>query len=187
MAKDKKKTDLNEMSAYTKEDAYQNLEMTNTWISNIDTKVSFAMAFVGVLIGVIFEMGFPRALQRVCEVSHVKELKCEEILGVILVCLLYVVGFASIVSFMFAIIARTKNLNNVSSIFFFGSIGKMDLQSYKEKINKMTEQQIIEDLAEQIHTNASICSQKIRWYNQGTKFLMATIILWFICVLFRLI
>lgn len=31
---------------YTKEDAYQNLEMINTWISSIDTKVSFALALV---------------------------------------------------------------------------------------------------------------------------------------------
>ena len=132
-------------------------------------------------------MEVPSVVQRVCEVSHVKELKCEEIIGVISVCLLYVNGFASIISFMLAIIARTKNLNNVSSIFFFGSIGEMELQRYKEKIKNMTEQQNIEELLEQIHTNSKICSRKIYWYNLGTRFLMATIILWFICMIFKLI
>lgn len=175
------------VQAFTKEDAYQSLEMVNTWISNMDTKVSFALAIAGVLIGIIFGSGFPNALQRVCEVSKLAELNGGEIIGAILVCLLYLVSFSSIISFMLSIIARVKNLNNVPSVFFFGTIEKMNLQNYKEKLNQMTEQQIIEDLEEQIHTNSRICSQKAKWYNIGIKCLMATIVLWFICMVFRLI
>lgn len=48
-------------SAFEKEDAYRSLEMVNTWISNLDTKVSFALALVGVLTGVIFSEGLPNA------------------------------------------------------------------------------------------------------------------------------
>ena len=173
--------------AYTKDDAYQSLEMINTWISNIDTKVSFALALAGVLIGIIFEEGFPNALQRICEVSKLAELSGGEIIASILVCLLYIVSFWSIVSFMLAIIARVKNLNNAPSIFFFGSVGKMNFQNYTEKVSQMTEDQIIRDLEEQIHTNSKICSQKAKWYNIGIKFLMAMIVLWFICMVFRLI
>ncbi len=174
-------------AAYTKEDAYQSLEMINTWISNIDTKVSFALALVGVLIGIIFASGFPKALQRICEVSKLAELSGGEIIASLFVILLYIVSFLSIISFMFAIIARVKNLNNAPSIFFFGSIGVMSLQNYTDKVNQMTEDQIIRDLEEQIHTNSRICSQKAKWYNIGIKFLMVMIVLWFICMVFRLI
>lgn len=172
---------------YTKDDAYHSLEMINTWINNMDTKVSFALALTGVLIGIIFGRGIPKVLQKVGEVSKLAELNGGEIIAAILVCLLYIISFLSIVSFMFAIIARVKNLNNAQSIFFFGSIGQMDLQNYRDKLKQMTEQDILEDLEEQIHTNSKICSQKAKWYNIGMKFLLTTIVLWFICIVFRLI
>ena len=60
---------------YTKDDAYHSLEMINTWINNMDTKVSFALALTGVLIGIIFGTGIPKALQKVGEVSKLAELK----------------------------------------------------------------------------------------------------------------
>lgn len=183
----KNKKEVPEIQAYTKEDAYHGLEMINTWISNLDTKVSFALALVGVLIGAVFGAGFPKALQRVGEASKLAELNGGEIIAVVLVCLLYAASFCSIVSFVITLIARVKNLNNTASIFFFGSIGKMSLQSYIEKTEQITERQLIEDLLEQIHTNSRICGQKIKWYNIGTRFLVATIVLWFVCMVFRLI
>lgn len=185
MAQDNNQQQVN--VAYTKEDAYRSLEIVNMWISNMDTKVSFALALAGVLISYIFASGFPKALKRICGVSKLSELSGGEIIASILVILLYFVSFLSIISFMLAIVARVKNLNNAPSIFFFGSIGLMDLQNYTDKVSQMTEDQIIRDLEEQIHTNSKICSQKAKWYNIGIKFLMAMIVLWFICMVFRLI
>ena len=172
---------------FTKEDAFRMLEMINTWISNIDTKVSFALALSGVLIGSVFSTGLPNALQRISEVSKLKELNGGEIIGAILVCILYVVSFISILYFMLAIIARIKNPNNFQSILFFGSIATMKLLDYKTKVNSMNQQEILEDLGEQIHINSMICNKKAKYYNKGMKFLMATIVIWFICMSFRLI
>jgi len=179
--------DQNTGGKYERADAYQSLEMINSWISNIDTKVSFALALTGVLIGFIFSTGLPSALKRVSEVTKLAELSGGEIIGAILVCLLYIVSFISILCFMLAIISRVKNMNNALSIFFFGSISGMELQNYKDRANQITEKEIIEDLEEQIHTNSRICSQKAKWYNKGIKFLVVTIALWFVCMTFRLI
>ena len=104
---------------FKKEDAFQTLSMINTWIGNIDTKISFALALAGVLIGMIFSGGLPDAFQRITQVSKLSELNGGEIFAALLVGLLYCASFLSIVSFMWAIIARVKNLNNVSSLFFF--------------------------------------------------------------------
>ena len=172
---------------FKKDDAYQTLSMINTWIGNIDTKISFALALAGVLIGMIFSGGLPNAFQRITQVSKLSELNGGEIFAVLLVGLLYCASFLSIVSFMWAIIARVKNLNNASSLFFFGSIGAMELQNYRDKANQITEQDLIDDLEEQIHTNSRICNQKAKWYNNGIKFLLITIVLWFICMAFRMI
>lgn len=173
--------------AFKKDDAFQTLTLINTWIGNIDTKISFALALAGVLIGMIFSNGLPNAFQRVTEVSKLAELNGGEILAAILVSLLYFTSFMSIVCFMWAIIARVKNPNNISSVFFFGTIGKMKLQDYRDKMNQIAESELIKDLEEQIHTNSKICNQKSNWYNKGIKLLLATIVLWFICMTFRLI
>ena len=47
--------------------------------------------------------------------------------------------------------------------------------------------EMIDDLEEQIHTNSKICSLKAKWYNMGIKFLLLTVILWFVCMIFQLI
>ena len=176
-----------ENRGYEKEDAYQSLSMINAWIGNIDTKVSFALALGGVLIGLIFEKGIPSAFKRIAEVSKLAELNGGEIIAAILVGLLYLFSFLSIISFIWAIIARVKNINNVSSIFFFGSIAGMELENYIERANGITEEEVIKDLEEQIYINSKICSQKAKWYNIGVKLLAITIILWFISMTLSLI
>ena len=176
-----------ENRAFKKEDAYETLGIINTWIGNMDIKVSFALALAGVLIGVIFEKGMPSAFERITEVSKLAELSGGEIIAAILVALLYLSSFISILCFMLSIIARVKNLNNASSIFFFGSIGNMTLENYKSAVKDMDEKEMIDDLEEQIHTNSKICSLKAKWYNKGIKFLLATVILWFVCMIFQLI
>lgn len=49
MAQNNNQQQQNTSSAFEKEDAYRSLEMVNTWINNLDTKVSFALALVGAL------------------------------------------------------------------------------------------------------------------------------------------
>ena len=40
---------------------------------------------------------------------------------------------------MIAVLARIKNSNGAESVFFFGTIGNMKLEKYKEKIKKRFE------------------------------------------------
>ena len=63
----------------------------------------------------------------------------------------------------------------------------MTLENYKSAVKDMDEKEMIDDLEEQIHTNSKICSLKAKWYNEGIKFLLATVILWFVCMIFQLI
>lgn len=173
--------------AFDKEDAYETLGIINTWIGNIDTKVSFSLALSGALIGVIFDKGMPHIFRRIAEVSNLKVLSGGDLIGAILVILLYLLSFISILCFMLSIIARVNNPSNAPSVFFFGSIGNMTLANYKSSVKDMEEQDIIDDLEEQIHTNSMLCSLKAKWYNNGMKCLLATVILWFICMIFQLI
>ena len=47
--------------------------------------------------------------------------------------------------------------------------------------------EMIDDLEEQIHTNSKICSLKAKWYNKGIRFLLVTVVLWFVCMIFQLL
>ena len=173
--------------AFDKEDAYETLGIINTWIGNIDTKVSFSLALSGALISVIFDKGMPRIFKRIAEVSNLQVLSGGDLIGALLVALLYLSSFISILCFMLSIIARVNNPSNAQLVFFFGSIGNMTLVNYKSSVKDMEEQDIINDLEEQIHTNSVLCSLKAKWYNRGMKYLLATVILWFICMIFQLI
>ena len=173
--------------AFDKKDAYETLGIINTWIGNIDTKVSFSLALSGALISVIFDKGMPYIFKRIAEVPNLKVLSGGNLIGAILVVLLYLASFISILCFMLSIIARVNNPSNVPSVFFFGSIGNMTLANYKKSVKAMNDQDIIDDLEEQIHTNSALCSLKAKWYNRGMKYLLATVILWFICMIFQLI
>ena len=51
----------------------------------------------------------------------------------------------------------------------------------------MDEKEMIDDLEEQIHTNSKICSLKAKWYNKGIRFLLVTVVLWFVCMIFQLL
>lgn len=63
----------------------------------------------------------------------------------------------------------------------------MTLENYKSAVKDMDEKEMIDDLEEQIHTNSKISSLKAKWYNKGIKFLLVTVILWFVCMIFQLI
>lgn len=174
-----------EKKAFKKDDAYQTLEIINSWIGNMDIKVSLALAFVGVLIGSIFKEGQPNAFQKIGCIFNICKTEMTSILAVILVILLYGASLLAIIYFILAITARVQT--QAQSLFFFGSINKMQLNEYRNKVNNLTEQELIEDLEEQIHTNSRICSLKVSNYNKGLKSLIVTIVFWFVCMIFQLI
>ena len=62
-----------ENNKYSREDAYQSLEMVNSWINNVDNKISYALAFIGVLIGFVFIQDTPKTIENI---SQADEFNC---------------------------------------------------------------------------------------------------------------
>ncbi len=170
---------------FGKEDAYQVLEMMNSCIRDTDMKVSFTLAFVGVLVSSIFGEELPNAFQKIANELNICKVEAIDILAVMLVLLLYGVSFFAIIYFILAIIARVQVHNH--SVCFFGSVSKMKLDEYKDKVKNISEKEMMEDLKEQIYINSCICSLKVSYYNKGIKCLVVSIGCWFICMIFQLI
>ncbi len=171
---------------FTKDDAFQTLNIISSWISNIDTKVSFALALAGILIGSTFGEELPKSFEKILNAAKFSDINSIEIISSIVVVLLYISSFLSILFFVLAIIARAKT-RNYFSLFFFGTINDMNLKEYQKSVNKLNEEELLLDLEKQIHINSKICCLKIKLYNIGMYFLISTIILWFVCMIFKLL
>lgn len=169
---------------YSKEDAYQTIDLINSWINNVDTKTSFALAYVAVLMGFAFANGTSTVFQ---EAKNTCPLTCGIIFKLILVLMLYGASVGAIINLFMAVIARVKNDSGKKSMMFFGSISQMSINDYKAKILNMDEKDIIKDLLEQIHTNSRICMKKIKRYNKGIVYLIIATIICFVSVAFGII
>ncbi len=151
---------------YSKDDAYHTLDFINSWINNVDAKTSFALAYVAVLIGFVFVNGSPAVFANIQSTEKITS--CMLIKAVIVIAL-YGTSFLSIIFMFLAIKARTNNVSGKRSVMFFGTISEMELNDYKAKTLNMGEKELTKDLLEQIHTNSTICTKKMRFYNIGMR------------------
>lgn len=167
-----------------RESAEQTFGQVISWINSVDTKASYALSLTSILTGFILIQGIPQAFS---SIRDSESFSMALLGGVILVSLLYLSSYAAILLLVCAIVARTSANNINRSHLFFGHISKMDLGKYVQEFTDLTEEQYVNELLEQIHTNSKICMKKISFYQRGIYSLIIAISLCFICCLFQLI
>lgn len=164
---------------YTKEDAYQILNMINEWTRSSDTKTSILLAFISLLLGF--------TLTVFNGITYIKELEIVNFLAVVIVffLILYVVSAViAVVCCCISLTARLKLKNfQTSSIFYFGDIANCTKEVYISKTSEISEADMLKDLKEQIEINSRITKRKFQWFNYG---LIASIILFFCAILLLL-
>lgn len=174
-------------SCYTKDDAFQTLQSTQSWITAMDAKASYAITLVGVLISPMlnsderaFDVGsfFEKASQ------HLRDGLFDW--SIFILVFLYAISFCAIICFLQVLFARTKNKSQRKSNFFFGTIASRDLRNFISSVREQSESKILEDLLEQIHINLQICTRKSKWYNRGIISLIVTVVLWFLVAVFKM-
>lgn len=65
------------------------------------------------------------------------------------------------------------------SMVFFGGIAKLDGVSYVDRLRQMTDTQLLEDWAAQIHRNAEIARDKFGWVRAGMLWSFISVLPWF--------
>lgn len=168
-----------EAQKYTKEDAYQTLELINNWINNVDTKASFALAFIGIMLGFCFTGDLPAAF---ISFQKAQNKTIDLWIEVIAVVILITFGVITSTVLLSVLIAKAKNTSGKKSVMFFGTIAEISLNDYKSKTMNMSETDLTKDLLEQVHTNSIICTQKFKRYNTG----MVMMIIFFIAEILML-
>lgn len=174
---------MNRTETTTKEDAYKNLELVNSWINNIDLKTSFVLAFLGILLGNVLNVNNLKTLKDFVLVP-INTMNFIELLKVIIVILLFLSSATSVILLILTLLARVKVNSMPKSNYFFGDISKMDRKDFLNSCRKINEKAIKKDILNQVYINSKICDYKSNLYNKSIIFTIATIVLMFINYIF---
>ena len=170
-------------TAFEKEDAYRSLELINGWIENLDTKASFLLAYIAVLMGFVVSNGLPSIFNTSVPLPITKDF----IGKALCIVLLYLSLISSVIILLLVLTARTKAKSKESSLLFFNEISKMGLNDFRSKVLNRTEEELVNDVLEQVHTNAVICTKKSRFYNWGVKGTFLATITYIGCIMLRVL
>lgn len=163
---------------FMKEDAYELLELTNNWIGHMDSKASFLLAYLAVLIGFIVSDGVPRIFTELTDSPTAIILWVE----ILLVILLYLTWLLSLGFLLGTLTARVKTKKIEPSLLYFGDISKLSSDKYKMAILNRTNEDLINDILDQIHINSTICSQKSKLYNMGLVTTLSATGIYIVCM-----
>ena len=128
-------------------------ERTLGWITTADVKVGVAIALDTAMLG-----GLAAAFAG--SDYHLRTAWCY---------FFVVVATAGMAFAMFCagMAALPRMRGPVKSMIFFGRVAKKDADAYVEEFSKMTEKELLVDLAKQIHRNAEIANEKHHWVRKS--------------------
>lgn len=178
-----------------RENSFKKLELVNFWISNIDNKISFILAFVGIYIGFIISKGMPNVFKDISNIAikDIVTLNFGQVFSILIIVIMYLTAIFCLILLLLALIGRVDSKIykdhklKINSLLFFGSIANMNYSNYKEKCERESKGQLINDINSQIYINSKICDYKFKLYNYSIKLLISSFIIFCICELFNII
>ncbi|MEW9575653.1 hypothetical protein U9K47_09385 [Bacillus toyonensis] len=172
-----------------KEEAVQTLERINFWISNCDTKISFSLAFAGILLGGFFSSGIitgslnklMKGLKEIDKNTPYLRIQYLEITTVVLV--VFIILMIVSLTYFFrgkkgSIDTGVYNEADLSkdSTLFFGTIQNKSFIVFKNSMIGIKKDELVNDYLSQIYINSKICNRKFTLYNKGVNWLIASTI-----------
>lgn len=100
-------------------------------------------------------------------------------IGCLTTILVVLTAWTTAVSVVFAgLVVRPRTDGPERSLFFFGRIAEMTRQDYGASLTSATDQELLKDLADQIHRNAEIAIEKHSWSRRSISAAFLAGILW---------
>ena len=169
--------------------AKSTLEIVNSWLGNIDQKISYLLALSTAIAGFLLSQGEPAAFKDFMAALNTSQLSLIILIKCGTVVLVYIFSLLSIIFFLLAVKGRVKPNSSIKSHLFFGTIGEREYSTYLSEYKNLVvnNEKYFEELIEQIHTNSRICNIKVSLYNRGLEVLAISILLLFIAFFFKMI
>lgn len=156
------------------ENAKYRLSEVNTWISNFDSKASFLLAYVGILIGFLGTTGIPSVFYATFENS----LQINKGFLIFCVVILYLSSVVALALLIMTLLARVKPMDKAKgSTIFFGDISKLKYKDFEELVLKEDEESLLKDITYQVYNNSLIAARKAKCYNYSVVLVVVATIL----------
>ncbi len=146
-------------------DAKDTLARIIGFIYNCDTKSGMVLAVSGVLSLILGNSGIINQISNILKNIDKSSWMLETVFIIALLISAYFF-FYGVYRLSCTISANLVCSNNYLRTYFV-DIAETDVVQYKKSFKEHTRQEILEDLLEQIHVNASVCTKKYRNYNKG--------------------
>jgi hypothetical protein len=173
-----------------KEETIETLNRINFWIGNCDTKVSFSLAFAGILLGGFFSSSIITGslnllIKKITKMGGIEH--CGEMVLVVITTLVlaaFIVIMALTIIYLFSALKgsidpsvyQQGGLTNDSKVFF-GTIAEQSFESFRNKVLTATNTEKHDDLLSQVYINSKICQNKFHLYNKGLRYLIISTLL----------
>lgn len=188
---------------YSKSDAYKTLDMVNMWIGNVDSKISYSLTFIGVLLGFFLTTKKPIEISKVAnkivkKIGEIystgiqvvlKDIEFKDIISVIILVLICIFIFTSVRAVIY-LYKGIKGMINpeiynerglvTSSNIFWNSISNQKYNEFYKNISDLKKNELIKDISSQIFINSNICTEKFENYNKGVEYIVISVIIFFI-------
>jgi hypothetical protein len=171
------------------------LDKVNFWIGNGDAKVSFIIGFTGVFLGFIFASdSITESIQNY--LKTILEMSISDIKTILSLAgtVLFIFAIYYIVRAVYFLLKALKAKIDPSvysetgletdSTIFWGTIAKSDYATFKQKVDTIQDNALLNDIYSQIYINSKITTEKFANYNSGLSCLTRGIIFF---VIFKLL
>lgn len=132
------------------EDFKYTYDNINSWINNIDNKISILLVFLVAILGYAFSIN--------------DKIPVKSMQSLIIIVAIILLVFSCLLC-TFALKGRIKSKISYTSLLFFSSIAKMDRKEFFDRLSKTNEKQLTNDIKNQIYINSCICNKKFKLYN----------------------
>lgn len=196
------KADDRAIDRYSKDDAYKTLDMVNMWIGNVDSKISYSLTFIGVLLGFFLTTSKPihisqvvnKIIKKINLISSqgielsLKGVELKDIISAIILVLICIFIFTSIKACIYLYKGIKGRIDPdtykqdglvTKSNIFWNSISNQEYIDFYKNVSDLDEVNLFKDISSQIFINSKICTEKFENYNKGVKYIVISIIIFF--------
>ncbi|MDD3232213.1 MAG: hypothetical protein PHO06_02540 [Clostridia bacterium] len=163
---------------YNKEEALNILSRIDGWINNCDTKFSIMLTLLGVFFGLTLSLFSSFSILRTTIENWEATILLDKIVDITSCSLVIIYIIFIILCTIFSIIginAKIKNKNN--NPIFFGNIAQnKNYKDFEVQIKKVSANEYLSLLNEQIFTNSQICTKKYEFYKKSLFCLLSAVL-----------
>lgn len=150
---------------------YKNLERASSWVVNADTKTSFILAFNGVV--------FAHLMSKAPDIRAIlfKQWPAWHSIILLAASAIFLIFFILSIKNCFRAI-NPSIVEQTPSIFYFGTIQSLGLDTFKQKIKSLDEESIEEELINQTYVVSAIAYKKFTSGKRALNHLMVSLLFW---------